>query len=133
MEGVTNEEEYSDKEDADVLCVQRTIIDTLYNARDVNSPKPCETAMRTCLTDLPPNDHKYRSINDADHTSDTPRRIRVHRSKSQSPDPKIANATKGAHLLENFSSTADKTHKSSTRSALLIAEYEGPRATAPTP
>ena len=41
-------------------------------------------------------------------------------SKSGSADPKIANITERGHLLENVSSTADKTHKPSTRSTLVI-------------
>ena len=123
IEGATNDEEHSNKEVMDVLRVQRAIIDSLYNAKDINPPKPCKRAMRTCLTDLPPNDHKYRSINDAYYGSDTPCRSRGHRSKSQSPDLDIAKVTEGTHLLKNVSSTTNKTHEPSTRSALGIVTH----------
>ena len=89
--------------------------------------------MRTCLTNLPPNDNKYRSINNADYGSNAAGRSRGHRSKSQSPEPKIINVTEGANPLNSQSSTTKKINKPSTRSAILIANYEGPRVTAPAP
>ena len=38
MEGATDDEEYSSEEVMNVLRVQHTIIDSLYNARDVTPP-----------------------------------------------------------------------------------------------
>ena len=95
-------------------------------SRDINPLELFKTAIRTCLMELPPNDYQYRSIDDLDYGSNTPRRSRGHRSKSQSPDPEITNVSEGGHLLENNSSTADKTNEPSTRSALLIAKYDIP-------
>ena len=85
------------------------------------------------MTNLPPNDNKYRSINNADYGSNAAGRSRGHRSKSQSPEPKIINVTEGANPLNSQSSTTKKINKPSTRSAILITDYEGPRVTAPAP
>ena len=44
----------------------------------------------------------------------------------QTPGPKIANASEGAHFLKNVISIADMTQKLSKSSALLIGKYNVP-------
>ena len=56
MDGATNNEEYSNREVTQILRIQPAIIDSLCNARDINPGKPCETARRPWLPDLPLND-----------------------------------------------------------------------------
>ena len=69
---------------------------------------------------------KWGDVNHKDYGNDTPRRSRGQRSKPKSPGPKIASADKGSHFVENVISTADKTCKPSTISALLINKCDGP-------
>ena len=101
-EGATDNEKYRDKEFMNVVRVQRAIIDSLFNTRDVTLPKPYKTAMGACLPDLLPSGHERRSVGNEGYGSDTGCSSRGHQSKSQSADPKIDNVTKGGRLLENL-------------------------------
>ena len=45
----------SHQEVTEVFHVQRAIIDSLYNPKDVKPCKPCETARKSCVPDLHSN------------------------------------------------------------------------------
>ena len=115
------------------MPVQRAIIDSLYNARDVNPPEPCKTAMEAYFPDLLPSNKKFRNVGNKVYASKKPCRSRGYWSKSHSSDPEITNVTKDAQLLENISLITKKMHEPSTSFALLIAKYNGLCAMASTP